>query len=326
MSPEQIEAKEPTAAADQFSLGVVVYQLLTGAMPFEADSIGSTLEGVLRRTPQPPDILNPSLGAQASVVILKALEKDPNQRYASCTEFVSRLLEATSRLSGWNLPQTPTKRSDRERTKSPLVEAPPVAAVPSPVPAEATAISRLQQLEAPDDFVTQKSTFFRASRARFESIEDSIRFYRENLNSDYQRLAKQADLAYKLWLGCVAVGFIVLAIGVVMMLTTDVKRGAVTSASTVLVYFIQRVFQQREDHYRTAADEKSSHLEYGNQWLLVIQSLDGIQNDEERIKRQARLVDVLTQKLEQKSKALEKGRSQGPKKKTRGDVGSASIH
>jgi len=76
-----------------------------------------------------------------------------------------------------------------------------------------------------------------------------------------------------------------------------IPQGAATAASSVIIYFIQRVFQQREDHYRTLATAKNSHLEYGNHWLLVIQSIDSISDPYEREQRQARLVDVLTEKL-----------------------------
>ena len=59
------------------------------------------------------------------------------------------------------------------------------------------------------------------------------------------------------------------------------------------------MFQQREDHYRKLADKKNAHLEYGNQWLLVIQSIEGIQDAEKKVKRQARLVDALTKRMTQ---------------------------
>jgi hypothetical protein len=81
------------------------------------------------------------------------------------------------------------------------------------------------------------------------------------------------------------------------MFKGELQKGVITAASTVLVYFIQRVFHQREDYYRHSADAKSTHLQYGNQWLLVIQSVDAIEDPAERVKRQTTLVDVLTDRL-----------------------------
>ena len=70
--------------------------------------------------------------------------------------------------------------------------------------------------------------------------------------------------------------------------------GSITTVSTAFVYFIQKVFQQREDHYRSLASAKQGVLEYGNHWLLVIQSIDAIGDSREREQRQSELVDVLT--------------------------------
>jgi serine/threonine protein kinase len=328
MSPEQVEGKEPVGASDQFSLAVVVYQLLTGALPFGGETVGSTLHTILTSTPKLPHTQNQTISPNASPILLKALEKDPNKRYSSCAEFISELLRATDRLAQW-IPRSQEGRSEEFLQGAPDSAAqsvPPPRPISSQRPHEATAITRLEHLDVPTDFVLpNKSKFFRADRVRFEKIEESIRFYRDNLNADYQRLANQADLAYKLWLGCVAVGFLTLATGIVMMFVAGLAKGAVTAASTVLVYFIQKVFQQREDHYRKAADEKSSHLEYGNQWLLVIQSVDAIESSEERVKRQARLVDVLTQKLERRQREPQKERPRSARKKASGELGPRLI-
>ncbi len=119
-------------------------------------------------------------------------------------------------------------------------------------------------------------------------------------------------MTYRLWLGCVGLGFLVLLSGVVAMLFGRITEGVVTAASSGIVYFIQRLFQQREDYYRSLATAKNSHLEYGNHWLLVIQSIDSIENPTERAKRQSRLVAVLTDKLSPSNKAL--NQPEGPVK------------
>jgi len=180
-----------------------------------------------------------------------------------------------------------------------------------------TGLSVLSDLSAPTDFVFSKTQFFDGDKARFDKIEESVLFYRNNLRSEYDGLSKQADVTYKLWVVCVALGFVILVTGIVLMFTAGLAKGAITACSTVVVYFIQRIFQQREDYYRQNAQEKSTHLQYGNQWLLVIQSIDAIQDPAERMKRQARLVDVLTEKLGHTSGASSKpgdGRRRKPRK------------
>src|SRR5262249_36175447 len=162
-------------------------------------------------------------------------------------------------------------------------------------------ITRVAEEASPTGFFDQavfsKSRFFGDETVRFTKIQESLKFYREHLNAEYQSLLRQASQTYRLWLVCVGLGFLVLLSGVVAMLLGRIQQGAATAASSIIIYFIQRVFQQREDHYRTLATAKNSHLEYGNHWLLVIQSIDSISDPYEREQRQARLVDVLTEKL-----------------------------
>jgi hypothetical protein len=102
--------------------------------------------------------------------------------------------------------------------------------------------------------------------------------------------------------------------GVILLFLKQFAAGSVSAISTTFVYFIQRVFQQREDHYRSLATCKHEHLEYGNHWLLVIQSIDAIESTVERERRQSELVDVLTRKLAT-SQAGQMQRSRTPSQK-----------
>jgi TolB-like protein len=69
-----------------FSLGTVLYELLTGKHPFDAGSTVETLHGILHETPAPPSRLNPALGPDFDFVIQKALAKEPDHRYAGAKE------------------------------------------------------------------------------------------------------------------------------------------------------------------------------------------------------------------------------------------------
>lgn len=135
------------------------------------------------------------------------------------------------------------------------------------------------------------------SKIRFDKIEETFTFYRDRLSRQYDNLESQARSTYILWIGCVLIGFGVMAAGMVMLILGRTKEGAATAASSALVYFIQRVFQQREDQYRKAADQKSEHLEYGNRWLLAIQTLDAVEDRGSRANCQARLAYELTRRL-----------------------------
>jgi serine/threonine protein kinase len=98
MSPEQIQGKDLDGRSDLFSLGVVLYELLTGVRPFEADSISTIIYRVLYEDPRPATAHNPALPPAVHAVLEKALAKDPARRYANGAALVADLRKAFSDL------------------------------------------------------------------------------------------------------------------------------------------------------------------------------------------------------------------------------------
>ncbi len=89
--PEQIVGKPQDARSDIFSLGVVMYEMVTGHRPFDADSLQGICSRILSSTPLPPSHANPSVPAAFNELIASCLAKDPSQRCASAETLAERL-------------------------------------------------------------------------------------------------------------------------------------------------------------------------------------------------------------------------------------------
>ena len=94
MSPEQVKGMQITGASDLFSLAVIAYEFLTGEKPFEADSPSTFLYKIVHERPATPSQVNSELPTAINRVLLHAMSKSPENRYATCVEFTDALIEA----------------------------------------------------------------------------------------------------------------------------------------------------------------------------------------------------------------------------------------
>jgi DNA-binding NarL/FixJ family response regulator/tRNA A-37 threonylcarbamoyl transferase component Bud32 len=115
LSPEQAQGLTLTARTDIYSTGVVLYELVTGALPFDADDIGVLLLQQVKQPPKPPSEIVPEIPIELERVILKSLAKQPEARFETAGAMAAALAESVQRSDQTISTQVIAERVDEVR-------------------------------------------------------------------------------------------------------------------------------------------------------------------------------------------------------------------
>ena len=142
VSPEQVDGEPVTPASDIFSLGVVLYEMITGVRPYDGPSAAAIALQRLRRPPRPPSAIQPDVPADLDAIVMRAMERNPARRFPSAAELAVA-------LDGFRLVHLGGVRRDGSRAR-PAAEAlaPVDVNAPALAPTRIVGAARQRQREA----------------------------------------------------------------------------------------------------------------------------------------------------------------------------------
>jgi serine/threonine protein kinase len=286
MSPEQVAGQKVDGRSDQWSLGVMLYELLSGEKAFPGDSLTTVLYRIMQEDPIPLRRVNPGLPEAVDAILMKAMSKSPADRYPRAADLGRDMLAVVS-----------------GGVPSVLAGAPPPSlddTIPLGRKQAAPRITHLEQQAPPEDFFATQRIRTVVSAGIYEQLKPTLKFRVDYCKRDCDDLSRRANVLSWLWMGCIAVFGCAFVASLILIFYDAITKAIATVVSGALFYFVQRILRDREDYFRELFAATTRHLEYANQWLLVMQAIDGIEDPGERARQQARVMEALHHKLEQR--------------------------
>lgn len=178
MSPEQVLGKSIDQRSDIFSLGVMLYEMLTGQPPFVGDTINAVMYQTMNAVPPPPSTLNAAVPAMLNFIVAKAMTKGLDDRYQNAKEFAADLRACRDALP------RPDRRADTTKPQSAHIpDAIPVASRAAIDEEEAKPVGNIGLSSNFDSFEATMRLAALTAPEDVEEIGKTLRMARPNLNT-----------------------------------------------------------------------------------------------------------------------------------------------
>jgi eukaryotic-like serine/threonine-protein kinase len=165
ISPEQVVGKRADHRSDIFSLGVILYQSLTGGTPFNGEGLSALMYQITNHEPPPPSSVNAQVPVMLDYIIAKVLAKTPESRYQSAADLANDLRECRVQLEG------------SRASAASLTATRPIPITPPPVPAPIVAADT--NAGEPQEELVEKSGPTKGISRAFDSQEATARLIRQ---------------------------------------------------------------------------------------------------------------------------------------------------
>jgi serine/threonine-protein kinase len=123
MAPEQIRGGEVDVRSDIFSFGIVIYEMLTGRLPFRGEHEAAMMYAILNEQPEPMEKYRPEISSELGRIVNRAMEKDPEDRYQSAADIVSELRRFQKQSTRVERPPTTGVAAPGSKSPAPPIQA-----------------------------------------------------------------------------------------------------------------------------------------------------------------------------------------------------------
>jgi serine/threonine protein kinase len=184
MSPEQVSGQKAAASSDIYSVGVTVYELLTGRLPIAGATSYETMLGIMQQVPVPPHEIAPAVPMAVSAAVMRSLEKDPMRRFATAAEFLAALQGTSEGHPAARERATGLAPAKASPTPVPQTPSHPSTGMVRPTPQSGSGMQSL-----PLEEVTRKLAVYIGPVAKF--VVKKLAAQSDDIDSIYREAAKQ---------------------------------------------------------------------------------------------------------------------------------------